>query len=299
MGNYSFFVLTLLCSFNLLFITCVVSTDPSIFYYFLDHGTDCVGNGTEDKMSIQIFYDIRNVYRSEGWVETHSFTSKRYYRFTLCGSLANTTCEGDWCFEEVNKTANGTYICAEGLSNWEESKNTTIGYYAMFNSNDTTTAVDPIGLHVQIADTYQKNKDCPNHISELNYNLFCDSSTNKTSFVSLYENYTRCVWNISIRTPYACLTWETIVPNPSNNGSTSSIAQLSGGSIFVIIVVVLVLMYLILGCAYNSFYHGRVGCDAIPNKQFWTNIARYTKAGCETTKDCLCCSQGNLEYQNL
>lgn len=46
-----------------------------------------------------------------------------------------------------------------------------------------------------------------------------------------------------------------------------------------ILAVVVSVTYCILGCAYNSFYHGRVGMDAIPNKDSWTSCTRYTRAG--------------------
>ena len=110
-------------------------------------------------------------------------------------------------------------------------------------------------------------------------------------------NETLCSWNVTVRSRYGC--FDFIPYTPSNGGGGSEMSNLSGGSVFLIIFIVILLTYLILGCAYNSFYHGRVGMDAVPNKDTWTQIVRYTRAGCETTRDTICCTQSPGSYQEL
>ena len=94
----------------------------------------------------------------------------------MCGQLANSTCDGDWSFEEVNKTNKDQ--CIEALARWEENENTTITYNVVYN--ETTNIVTgskgpdkPMALHIEIADRNQINKECPNKESYINYNIRC------------------------------------------------------------------------------------------------------------------------------
>ena len=254
----------------------------------------------------------------------------------MCGIIINSSCSGEWCFEEVNSS--NSEQCLEGLSRWQENENTSISYGVYFNSTSDNTPDKAVSLHVQVASYNQYNKNCPNNVSWIGYNITCNNSDNSaTQVTNLWENYTRCEWNVSLTSSFGCVATTEISSNSSNSptsfptasaeytGSNSN--QLSTGSILVIMLslhclsfdslstndtdktqqiqqiqhrfVVVLLTYLILGCAYNSFYHGRVGIDAIPNKSGWSQLWRYFKAGCETTYDTVCCHQGNIDYQNL
>ena len=93
--------------------------------------------------------------------------------------------------------------------------------------------------------------------------------------------------------------WSRCIDLVDYNPIVDQLNGLSGGSIFLIMFVVVMVTYCILGCAYNSFYHGRVGMDAVPNKDTWTDCMRYNKAGWATTRDVLCCSPSAGAYEEL
>jgi hypothetical protein len=59
----------------------------------------------------------------------------------------------------------------------------------------------------------------------------------------------------------------------------TSLGSLSAGSIFMIIVLVLVLVYIIGGVLYNRFRNNKSGVDMIPNAEFWVLFPSYVKGG--------------------
>lgn len=139
--------------------------------------------------------------------------------------------------------------------------------------------------------------NCTNGLSLVHYILMCNESVDEYEITDVNENVENCVWNFTFDTKYACVK---VVDISSDGRSDGSFNDLSGGSIFIIILVVCLITYLILGCAFNSFYHGRVGMDAVPNKTMWIMVAKYTKAGCIVTKDVVCrCTQKDYDFQEL
>ena len=156
---------------------------------------------------------------------------------------------------------------------------------------------DRVGFRVSIVDHRNNNNlDCMNGTGELivNYNIICDEGGGTwPENLSVIENMTTCDWNITIQSSLGC--WQYSAIN-SNDNSTDN---LSPGSVFLIIFIVIILTYIILGCAYNSFYHGRVGMDAVPNKDSWTQFSRYCRAGFEVTRDTICCTHSPGSYQEL
>ena len=94
----------------------------------------------------------------------------------MCGDLTNSTCSGDWCFEEVNGTNHDQ--CMEALARWQENFRTTITYSVIYNETinketNTTRPDKPVALQIQIADHNQIRKSCPNKESFINYNILC------------------------------------------------------------------------------------------------------------------------------
>ena len=104
----------------------------------------------------------------------------------------------------------------------------------------------------------------------------------------MYENLTSCVWNVSLATRYACVDY-TYTESSSKDGNNND--DLSGGSVFIIIVLVWGFIYVSLGFLYNSFKHGRTGMEALPNHHSWKMCCAYTKAGCQVTAECLTCGR--------
>jgi len=247
----------------------------NIKYVNIGQGQSCNGSSTVE--DVHYIYDLQSLRDSqpEGW-------EYNGYHITVCGPLLDAFCNGDWCFEQYLMQNN---TCIEGITRWDT---TSINYYAIVNM----TSVDGItsGVRVSIVDNMTYHEECNVNYSTINYDIYC--SHNATVVQEVKEDTSNCTWEIIMLSPNGCLNYElvTITNNDDN---------LSVGSIILLIVFVTFFVYLILGCAYNSFYHGRVGFDAFPNKNGWIKCFRFTKAGCETTRDCLCCGRNNNQYTEL
>ena len=55
---------------------------------------------------------------------------------------------------------------------------------------------------------------------------------------------------------------------------------LSGGSIFLIILLVAVVLYLVGGVLFNKYRRGATGTDVLPNKAFWLDLPGLVAEGC-------------------
>lgn len=153
---------------------------------------------------------------------------------------------------------------------------------------------DQEGIRIIVLDHSTKpNMTCPNDRSTIVYDIVCNKDQGTWGRLTVSENSTLCDWNVTIDSSLGCWEYSTI------SSSDTSSDNLSAGSVFLIIFIVVLLTYIILGCAYNSFYHGRVGMDAIPNKDTWSQFSRYTRAGCELTRDTICCTHSPGSYQEL
>jgi len=261
-------------------------------------GTSCEGRsgslsefGVNDK---QIAYDLSHIYEPMGHVIGESgISGNKSLRMSICGVISNEEAcgagDGTWCFEEV-RSNDGS--CIAGIASWgdQDTTGTSIEYQAMFDSTDISDE-SALGIRVTVSDSGQYNITCPNQMSIVNYDIICATDTNWTH-MSYQENRTLCNWNVTLRSTWGCFD---LIDYSSGN----AINGLSGGSILLILTVVMSVTYCILGCAYNSFYHGRVGMDAVPNKDSWTNCARYTKAGCAVTREVVCCAPHQGAYEEL
>jgi len=243
----------------------------------------CVGSGqiSVKNKTFQLSYNVTSLYDPQGTGKPDSnLLPKHYYQFSVCGDLANPTCPGKWCFEEVAVANHAN--CVGGIAQWNSDYNNTITYFGVFNDTlpNNLNVYNTTALLISVTTLGQSrnlSNLCPDQDAMVNYNYLCSSTT---VYSGIHENHSECVFNVSYLSPLGCVT-VTVV-------SSSDDDELSGGTIFLIVVILLALAYLILGCAYNSFYHGRVGMDAFPNKDSWTLCCRYVKAGCEATRDCVC-----------
>eukprot|EP01084_Bolivina_argentea_P286286 491089_1 len=264
----------------------------------IGNGESCTGKSgsIQQQPNKQIAYDLRNLYDPNGFlVGERGIYSNKSLRMSICGHMTpnQTSCgqpDSKWCFEEVNKDES----CIVGIANWEQNSETgsLIEYAAMFRTTEVNEE-SIFGVRVSVLDYGQYgNISCLNKHSIVNYFILCAPDTNWTH-MSFSQNRSECDWNVTLRSQYGCFD---II---HYNDSSSTFTNLSAGSVFLIIFIVILLTYCILGCAYNSFYHGRVGMDAIPNKQKWSNLGRYSQSGCEVTRDTLCCSKTSGSYQEL
>jgi len=68
----------------------------------------------------------------------------------------------------------------------------------------------------------------------------------------------------------------------------SKSSKLSGGSIFLIILAVVIPVYIIAGCVWNWKKNGLRGWEACPNRGFWKALWVNAKAGCAVTRAKIC-----------
>jgi len=263
-------------------------------------GTTCIGtSGSLSDIGLpdqQIEYDLTPMHDPAGrTIPDNNLGPNKFLTMTICGSLngEGSACGNtdQWCFEETH--TNGT--CIKGVANWEENfeYGSVIEYEAIFDTAGYKQQ-DGVGFRVTVSDHSPKyNITCPRDQAIINYDIICDPEHGTWGTTTFTENATNCNWNVTIRSSLGCFQY-----SPIGSGSNSS-DNLSAGSVFLIIFIVIFLTYVILGCAYNSFYHGRVGMDAVPNKDTWAQFSRYTRAGCELTRDTICCSHSPGSYQEL
>jgi len=87
--------------------------------------------------------------------------------------------------------------------------------------------------------------------------------------------------------PYYFTLSSSLACGGSSSSSSSSSSSLSGGWIFIIILLVVFVVYCIAGYAYNGYKSQNWGNikENTPNMGFWTNLPKWTLAGCCVTKE--------------
>jgi len=87
---------------------------------------------------------------------------------------------------------------------------------------------------------------------------------------------------------------------PEDNGGSSD-SGISGGWIFIIIVVVSVFVYVVSGCIYKRHKKGTTGMkESCPNVDFWSDVPSLAKGGCLFTYRKLkgCCGKTSDDTYN-
>jgi hypothetical protein len=103
---------------------------------------------------------------------------------------------------------------------------------------------------------------------QIQITFYCDpSATGATKPLFLTEN-----GNSAAKTIAYTYSWTTALACGGSSG-------LSGGSIFMIIVLVVTVVYFAGGYAYMYKKHGARGVEAIPNLEFWRNLPGLVKDG--------------------
>eukprot|EP00455_Lapot_gusevi_P051906 TRINITY_DN783_c0_g1_i1.p1 TRINITY_DN783_c0_g1~~TRINITY_DN783_c0_g1_i1.p1 ORF type:complete len:118 (-),score=32.67 TRINITY_DN783_c0_g1_i1:101-454(-) len=87
-------------------------------------------------------------------------------------------------------------------------------------------------------------------------------------------------------------------PTPSPSPSPSPSEGLSGGWVFVILLLVFSMTYIIGGCAYMRIKYGVTGMEAFPNVEFWRSLCDNAAAGCRYMADCILCRR-NDQYRSI
>jgi len=117
---------------------------------------------------------------------------------------------------------------------------------------------------------------------KLNIYFVCNDESNPFANVRVTTTQS-CTYAMSIDTCLACGKSACVIslPDDSDNG-------LSGGWVFIIILLVGAFLYFAIGYAYLSYKNPNSYKDFknnIPNKTFWILLPKYTFAGCVVTKE--------------
>ena len=167
------------------------------------------------------------------------------------------------------------------------------------NSSDADTATLQ-GMRLSLYDDMMSSDPTQCGSAErpmnVNYELVCidDPDDDTVLIPSVVGNATHCQYNITVMSRWSCAK---VVGADSKD---DLIEDLSAGSMLLIIVGVVCLVYVVVGCGYNGVVRGKVGFEAMPNQRMWRQLARYTYYGCKTARDTCCfCGASPTKYQEL
>jgi len=115
---------------------------------------------------------------------------------------------------------------------------------------------------------------CMGKIETAYLNLKCDPGQPSLKTFAVSENFGACTLTITYTNSVSC---------PVSADSLGG-GGLSGGSVFLILVLVVAVVYTAGGCIYNRRKNGTVGmAESCPNIGFWRAIPELTMAGCRFT----------------
>jgi len=122
--------------------------------------------------------------------------------------------------------------------------------------------------------TFQSTQYCTDDFSKLyksTFNFLCDTSAGDIGSLKASQvGANSCEYSIAVYTNLVC--------SGSTPVNTSSTGGLSGGSVFLIILVVLVAVYFLAGYIYNYYKAKTV---VAPHRDFWcARLPFWTKTGC-------------------
>jgi len=127
--------------------------------------------------------------------------------------------------------------------------------------------------------TYSTSVSCTLHNVGLRIDTSCDAKTPYYKVTSVTPFQTGCLSVITGRSKYAC----PVDPNSPTDSATGNInpedTGLSGGSIFLIVLLCLVFVYIVGGFVYNIKMKQMPPLESFPNKEIWILILGLTKDG--------------------
>lgn len=116
--------------------------------------------------------------------------------------------------------------------------------------------------------------DCPTIIGSkwtLNATFICDHSVDVRPF-HMILSVQACTANLEMYTKYAC--------NACSAKNDWNKNGLSGGSVFLIVLICCTFVYFAAGAFYMYKFQEARGMDMVPNKALWCNAFEWTKVGC-------------------
>jgi hypothetical protein len=205
-------------------------------------------------------------------------TSDRYhYALNPCGILPPTSCG------TPVPPRDGVMACQTS------STNTFVSVLAYIDGTKPTNAVfterEEPGSGVVM--TVRNGDDCRGPRPMI-VTFICDQKVKHPSSIDVDES-PACTFNIKLTAADAC-------PLGPSDGSTS--APIDGGTIFVIVVLVIVTVYVVGGLSWKRFKQGHRGLETIPNRSFWTTVLTDIVTGLRFSLSKLRCSS-NSKYQSV
>eukprot|EP00824_Muranothrix_gubernata_P016455 TRINITY_DN34049_c0_g1_i1.p2 TRINITY_DN34049_c0_g1~~TRINITY_DN34049_c0_g1_i1.p2 ORF type:complete len:251 (+),score=48.55 TRINITY_DN34049_c0_g1_i1:32-784(+) len=201
-----------------------------------------------------VHYDLTPARRNTGYYEFHTDDPVFTYFFNVCDySHLNTTTRTD-CGDTI-PPAPLVQIVEEGRCE-AGSKCCNLGLLS------SQSKFSPLEEEDGITVTYDQGDMCGGSPRTTQVSFVCDSSTDGEVKAVAEDN---CHYTVTFHTKYAC--------------STSGDA-LSGGWVFIIIVLTLVVLYLVSGIMYRRSRLGVTGWESLPNVEFWRQFPGLVKDGC-------------------
>lgn len=194
------------------------------------------------------------------------YNQQQKYYFSFCGNSADTTeCVNTIdpvCAVQVSDII-GT--CYE-LASWDNSYTatpTSDGFSLEFENGSDKLCVDP-----------NTSKNFPRSVDF----IFKCSTKELGDITSDESDDEKCKYQVTVPTKYVC---DEYIINSSGR------AGLSDGSIFLIILLVLITVYCIGGFGFNKFKSSAEGVEAVPQYSFWcTQLPFWVKSGCLASWAC-------------
>lgn len=206
---------------------------------------------------------------------THTYDLNQLSEITLLGTDASfqyalTPCglvPVEKCGTSSTPFENGMTSCQERMSppKFESAMGFLNGYG---KTPDLEFIENPQGPGTGVVMT-MRNAKCNFAERLVKVTFICDETVTVPSTMDVVEKPT-CAFTITVRAKQAC---------PLTKGTGS----LSGGAIFVIIVVVVAVVYLIGGIAYNRVKRHQTGLHLLPNTDFWVSIFGLFVQGCRSS----------------
>jgi len=172
------------------------------------------------------------------------------YKLNLCGLVTEPVCyqlQGSMC--QYNQANSFYHVCGT----WAYDP---VPIWSALNGHD--------GVVIEL-----NNGDgpCPDGSNRLTViTLHCDPTAPIRPATFTVVPISQCGYGIDIRSSAACP-----VTTPSG---------LSGGWIFILILVVAATIYIAVGCGYKRHKKGLVGMESFPNIDFWRQLPVLVKEGC-------------------
>lgn len=189
----------------------------------------------------------------KSWYVYDSWTLKSY-QFSFCDNLADSSGCTQTPISGSCAIQIGYYGVCYNMGSWGKS-------YKLSSTSD--------GFGIEFDNG--ASDECPlNKPRSVTFTFQCSEGT-EMGTMTITEDIT-CQYTVIVPTEYVCDSY--IIPLSSKD-------ELSGGSIFLIIFFVLIILYFVGGFSFNKYHRGLEGRDAVPQVNFWTTLLPFwIKTGC-------------------